>query len=930
MDKLWILNQEEELQAVLRNRGAAVAFFDAKWKEVLNGAITFEFSIPADCEEAKYVVEESYVLFRDPDLNWQEFIIKEVDDSHESGLFKKVYCEHSSSELLDFVVEDIRPENKPVDFILDQILSGSRWEVGNVTAGGDYSHVFYHVNKLQAIHDLVDLCGGELAFRTEVLGNQVVHRYVDIYQTRGEYRGKRFVYGKDITGLKRKVNTDNLVTAVIGLGKGVENEEGTGYGRRLKFTDVEWKKENGDPADKPMGQDYIEDQEAREQFGKPYGGMKLNRTRYVEFSDIEDPAVLLQLSWEYLQKMKTPQVTYEIGVIDLETAEGYEHEYVRLGDTVNVIDRKFNPELRIQARVVEIERDLNNPEDTKITLGNVINNFQDAEKQFELDEAIKKRTQNASWLEGTIDALKNNIKVGDTSVISDTFIVYDKPPDQNPTKAIMLGNGMLAIANSKNGPDWNWRTFITGDMVVADLIQAGTMLADRIRGGDLYLGGIVNGIGKNGKLFMLDENDEVCMQFDAETRSIDRLFVGEISGNNVVKKSYMDTVYYIDPLNGSDENDGLTATTAFKTFDKPVSILPEHINSNVTLKVVGSPTFDEEINLYGFFGSGVLTIDLNGSTMNGYIRVANSNVQIYIQNGTINHSGLIPPKDPEAYGCIGVSNSNRVTAQFVTLNANGKSNDAFFCDSSFASLLDSAVYGGKSSCVFARDGSQMIVYNVKGSAPYGFIAYTGAKISGGGTRPGGTTQNDATQSGGQVLGDWSQTDLGTNPGTPTIGTKIVYNATSAWSWDTSFGWNSNGKGVARQGDPSRWDPSMGNCKGLWFFDYQGLQNALQGKTPKSIRIKIKRQAKGGVYKPVPIFFWTHNLSSASGGEPALSNSAGELAKFSAGEEKWVNLPTSFANALRDGTAKGIAIYTSNTNSDYYARFEPSATLEISV
>ena len=197
---------------------------------------------------------------------------------------------------------------------------------------------------------------------------------------------------------------------------------------------------------------------------------------------------------------------------------------------------------------------------------------------------------------------------------------------------------------------------MTGDTVVADVIQAGTMLADRIRGGDLYLGGIVDGIGKNGRLYMLDENDEVCMQFDAETRSVDRLFVGELSGNNVVTKTVRDITYYIDPENGSDDNNG-TISQPFKTFEYALNQLPEIIDHNIYLQVLGQPEFHDEMEIYGILGSGSLKIDLNNSKMTGYIRIFSSTVHIEIKNGTIINTGEFSDKDGENYGVIAATGS---------------------------------------------------------------------------------------------------------------------------------------------------------------------------------------------------------------------------------------------------------------------------------
>ena len=94
-----------------------------------------------------------------------------------------------------------------------------------------------------------------------------------------------------------------------------------------------------------------------------------------------------------MQSAKDPAVTYEIEVSDLEQVKGYEHEAVRLGDTVNVIDKKFNPELRLKARVVAIERNLLEPQNNKVTIGNVINNFKIQETVHKTEEKTDLETR---------------------------------------------------------------------------------------------------------------------------------------------------------------------------------------------------------------------------------------------------------------------------------------------------------------------------------------------------------------------------------------------------------------------------------------------------------------------------------------------------------------------------------------------------------
>lgn len=934
--KLWILDKDEKVKAVLQNRGTASVLLEAIHREIINGENYLEFVIPSDHDKAEYLIEENIVLYKDPDGNWNEFVIREIEDEHSDGLFKRVVCDSSSLELNDYVIRDIRPENRDAEYMLNQILQGTRWSVGNVNVPGISTRVFYNKTALECIHELAELFGGELQFRTEFVGNKIIARYVNLVQKRGTNRGKRFVYGKDIKTVKRRVDTSNLATALVGRGKGVENEEGTGYGRKLDFREVEWSVDKGDPVDKPLGQDWVGDEEALQQFGRPSPNGLVHRTRIVEFEDEEDPEVLLQKTWETLKVMKFPVISYELEVIDLESVKGHEHEAVRLGDTVTCIDKTFKPELRLDARIVELERDLLNPENTKIVMGNVQNAFKDAERNYDTEKRQQDRTIPTSWLEGYIDTLRNEIIGGSGTVrhTDDGILLLDKRPDNNPSRAILLNNGIIALSNKRNpandpataaGWDFSEGTFITGDGAYADQIVAGTMLADRVRGGSLYLGGVVDGIGKNGRMLLLDDQNEIVCQLDAETRGFDELFVGKISGNNVVTKNFDRVEYFVDPVNGSDNNDGKSWSTAFQSLQHAISQIPEINEGYISIDVAENSTLNEVIELTGKSGSGIVQIDLGGSTLNGFIRVASCTQRIRLRNGTVIHTGETHPEDSGPYACIRALVSNWVTVENMTLQASQK---ALFCAASEGAniqLINVSCYGATDSLIYGVFGAMIKVVNCSGNGPIGMKASDTTIIAGYGTQPAGANpeRHTAPINGGIIQGSWTLDSGGSAPGTSVPGKK-TWNATLTKSWDTVYGWNADDP---KQGNGGSWSPA-GTHRGLWFFNSSDIRQTLAGTNPKSIRIYLKRKSKGGYYKPVPLYFWTHNLTGVQGEMPTLSNSAGNLANFNIGEGKWVELPISYARALRDGSAKGIAIYTSNTSQNYYCVMEPTATLEI--
>ena len=228
---------------------------------------------------------------------------------------------------------------------------------------------------------------------------------------------------------------------------------GEGYGRRLTFADVVWTEAGGDPADKPAEQEWVGDDDALALYGRS------GRHRYGVYinEDITDGEELLLATWDYLQTINKPRTTYELDVISLEELTGYKHEAVRIGDTVRVIDREFTPELVVSARIIEIDRDLLQPQNTKVVLGSFAPKIIETTintQQHIYD--IENRPYNTKWLDGIIDVLQNSIEntqayIWETpaGTLHMNAATYDEA-----NAAMLLGAGMFAIANQKR---WTWR-----------------------------------------------------------------------------------------------------------------------------------------------------------------------------------------------------------------------------------------------------------------------------------------------------------------------------------------------------------------------------------------------------------------------------------------------------------------------------------------
>lgn len=483
---IWIFTKDEELAVVLGDSPQGCPYYDAVLTEALNGVDKLEFSIPGDHPRAEYVVRGCIAVVQTIEGTFRAFRIKtHTQGFGEDGVrYRQFYAEDIAVDELNAApVIDRRPNN-PLDALIGA-LENSLWEVGQVDSGfPEASTNFYHETAMSCLQKMAETWGGEFRFRIEHDGRRITARYVDFLRQRGEDTGFRVTVGKNMRTLEGEEDITALATALYGYGRGEEHEETGGFGRRISFADVEWKKENGDPVDKPLGQEWVGDPEALAVWGLQGG--TVHRFDFVIFEDVEDPEELLRLTWEELQKRKAPQVNYRVGLIDLEYTEGRSHEATRIGNWGLVIDDDFKPPLEFKARVIERKIPLRNPERTELTLGHIVPTLTDivnradrnSRNAIQIGDPISLLDSRFQTLTDELNRTPGFVYITPT----DGLLVTDKPKDQNPTSAIRLKGGMLAIANEWDPAkgDFNWRAFGTGDGFTASMLTTGTLNANLV------------------------------------------------------------------------------------------------------------------------------------------------------------------------------------------------------------------------------------------------------------------------------------------------------------------------------------------------------------------------------------------------------------------------------------------------------------------
>ena len=381
MTELFIYNQDDQLLTIITEDTGLVS---APVRIEVNSVpdTPFSFTVEADSENAKFVKEENKTVYRDHEGDLRLVVIRELDDSDSmEGPLTTATCEPEFMELAETFVLDRRFTDRTAQYALDVAIENTGW-IGEVEVElGLASTNFYRLRVVDAVFDIIATWGGEFKDVVEFdEENNIIARKIKIIQRLGADTGQRFEIDHNITEIGRTV-LSYPVTAMYGWGASLETDGG-GHTRYIDFGEVEWKKSNGDPVDKPKGQMWVGDPEAFERYKRYRNGKWIHR--YGEFSnqDYEDPEELLWVTWNNLQANKYPEVNYRLSV-DLFDDE------VSLGDTAIAIDRYFSRPIEIQARIIAMEYDLLDIEGTMVVeMGQFLN--LDDERLNDLEREVEK------------------------------------------------------------------------------------------------------------------------------------------------------------------------------------------------------------------------------------------------------------------------------------------------------------------------------------------------------------------------------------------------------------------------------------------------------------------------------------------------------------------------------------------------------------
>lgn len=475
---IFILDNAENVVASLNNDVPdACPFFNDIMTERLNdGYLAYEFEVPADHPDSEYLVEDGYLIRKGLDDHLLLFQISRIEEYRDDqGLKKYIYAEYGWEELNKTIIRPSSFFGRTAEGAMNDALLDTRWEVGIVEWFGTKDFYFdSHITSLAFLHEIKDAFGGELRFRVEMHNGKISGRFADLLIKRGEDAGKTFTYEKDLVGVRRIADRSTVFTALIGVGKG--NETGV----TLNFSNEVRSKASGDAFDKPAGQDWVGDPESLQRWGHRDKNGNLKHLFGTFEYDTDQPGVLLDRTWEKLQEIKNGVMNYEVLVALLENVEGYEHEKIRIGDTVLVQDLSFKPALMLKARVLEMTRSFTNPENDKVVLGQFLPAVSNADENIKMLQSVllKKEKEwervpganEITYTDGnTVESLKPaqaGADVTGDNTAKNTENVGSTPAatiEQNANNAIQKG---VAYTNGWNFDDANGVTITRSDNLV--------------------------------------------------------------------------------------------------------------------------------------------------------------------------------------------------------------------------------------------------------------------------------------------------------------------------------------------------------------------------------------------------------------------------------------------------------------------------------
>lgn len=511
---ICLLNGQEHILMDMRDEDYTIG--SPKLTLQLNAAGSFEFVIYPNHPEFKSIVP-LISLIKVYKINGQSkrwiFTGRVMNDQRDIYNTGKVKCEGILAYLIDSIVYPYDYQGTPADYVRQLIASHN----SQVNAEKQFIIRTLDLSDADSNNNIVrenkNYPTTFKEFRDKVI--KLLNAYIsveekdkkiyfDCCQSINHHNSQTIRLGENIIDLKQTKNPDKIRTVIIGIGQ-KDNE-----GNRPTVL--------------------VENNDAINKYGRIVGT--------VEFDSVATYEQLKKKTTAYLDSILSEINTIEVKAIDLNMTDK-DIEEISLGYAY--VESKYNGLDHLQMLITKMDIYLLEPDKNAFTLGadkksltsSVSHENADLESKIHqvakyASKEIEYKVSNATQL---ITGAKGGYVIldcGEDAKSHPTQILIMDTPDKATAKSVIRIN-KNGIGFSTTGYDGPYRNAWTIDgNLVADFITTGTMLADRIMGGTLTMGGYDN---KNGVIQIKDNKGVVRITLDVDGINVNDNFKVDMSGN---------------------------------------------------------------------------------------------------------------------------------------------------------------------------------------------------------------------------------------------------------------------------------------------------------------------------------------------------------------------------------------------------------------
>lgn len=500
--------------------------FNPKLKKSDNSAGSFTAILPpsnAGYEIVKHI-STKIIIKRDGKEIWEGRVISEKKDFWNQ---RSITCEGE----LAYLNDTIQPPNEYHDITVRQFLeimigihnakagADKQFKIGVVTVtdsdSDEEDSIFRYTNyesTLSCISEkLVSKLKGHLRIRKE---NGV--RYLDYLKDYPNTNQQVLRFGKNLLDFTKNWDLADLHTVVVPKGKSLEESPIEALTAYLTVESVN------------NGSIYVASEEAVKEYGWIEG--------VVEWGDVEVADNLLKKAKRYLEDYQFDKMVLELNAMDMHYLTKNDVA-IELLDEIRCVSKPHGMDRYFP--VTEVEISLNQPEKAIYKLGADESKTLSASTNSANSEILQQMKTLPTKQIILRQAKENATEMIHTATHGYVVMNYDDngayeilimdTNDIKTAKKVWRWN-MGGFGYSKNGYAGPYEVAMTMDgSIVANFITTGTMFANRIKGGQLTMGGIDN---ENGVIYVKNSKGAVCVTIDCNGININNgAFSVDMNGN---------------------------------------------------------------------------------------------------------------------------------------------------------------------------------------------------------------------------------------------------------------------------------------------------------------------------------------------------------------------------------------------------------------